>query len=331
MYKMELKGKIVGICGGSGFLGKQIVKKLEERGAVVLAPRSNEYDFRKEEDAERFFSDNKMDAFIHSGAIYGGLGINERMPADIYDINMRMALNAFKAAIDSETETPRVEKMIAIGSACGYPSALGTDMREELMWNGPIDKSVRNYGTIKKLMETIGHVYRDQYGLNAINLQLATLYGEEDTFNPERSHVPAALMRKFVEAKDRNESSVELWGVPDTVREFMYVKDCAEGIVRALESFKGDPETDNQSKYTLNLGTGDAVTIDELATTIKELVGFKGELEYNGKSPGQKEKALEVSRMKRVLGWKPPTTLKEGLKKALGWYIPNKDAADARN
>jgi GDP-L-fucose synthase len=328
---MELKGKVVGICGGSGFLGKQIVKKLEERGAIVLAPRSSQYDFRKEGDAEKFFSENKMDAFIHSGAIYGGLGINERMPAEIYDINMRMALNAFKASIDAETGTPRVEKMVAIGSACGYPGALGTNMKEELMWNGPIDKSVRNYGTIKKLMETIGHVYRDQYGLNVINLQLATLYGENDTYNPERSHVPAALMRKFVEAKESNLSSVELWGVPDTVREFMYVKDCAEGIIRSLENFDGDLESNDQSKYTLNIGTGSAVTIDELAKTIKELVGYGGGLTYNGESPGQKEKALEVSRMRRVLNWQPPTSLKGGLKQTLDWYIPNKESADSRN
>ena len=293
---MELQGKTIGISGGTGFLGKQIVNTLRQLGATVLTPRSTEYDFTKEEDAERFFAENQMDAFIHSAAIYGGLGINERMPAEIYDINMRMALNIFKATIDKTTNKPRIKKIIAIGSACGYPSSLGTNMREELMWNGPLDKSVRNYGTIKKLMETIGHVYRDQYGLHAINLHLATLYGEGDTFNPDRSHVPAALVKKFVEAKQRGDSSVELWGVPDTIREFMYVKDCAQGICKALEMFNEDPESNDQSKYTLNIGTGAAVTINELATTIKDIVGFEGELKYNGKSPGQKEKALELRR-----------------------------------
>jgi len=327
---MELNNKVVGISGGTGFLGSQIVKALQKKGAVVLTPRSKEYDFTKEEDAEKFFSENKMDAFIHSAALYGGLGINEAMPADIYDYNMRMALNIYKASVDHKTGKPRIKKIIGIGSACGYPSALGTNMREELMWEGPLDASVRNYGTIKKLMETIGHVYRDQYGLHAINLQLATLYGRGDTFNPQRSHVPAALIRKFVEAKEKGSAFVDLWGVPDTVREFMYVEDCAEGIVRALEIFDGVEGINDQSKYTLNIGTGEGITINELATTIGDIVGYGGELRYNGKSSGQKEKALEVSRMKKVLGWQPPTSLKDGMRKTIEWYLENKKSADER-
>ena len=331
MLKMELKGKVVGISGGSGFLGRRIVQTLADRGARVLTPRSKDYNFTEDGEAERFFKNNSpMNAFIHSAALYGGLGINERMPAEIYDYNMRLMLNLFRASIDPVTKKPRVEKMVGIGSACGYPSRLGADMREEAMWDGPVDKSVRNYGTIKKLMETTGHVYRDQFGLNAINLQLATLYGENDTFNPERSHVPAALIRKFVEAKQEGKSEVELWGVSDTVREFMYVGDCAEGIVRAVEGFDGDSQTNDQSKYTLNIGFGQGITIDELATTIKDLVGYDGKLSYNGKSGGQKAKALVTERMERVLGWKPLTSLRDGLKKTIDWYVANKEEADAR-
>ena len=282
------------------------------------------------EDAERFFQENSLDAFIHSAALYGGLGINERIPAEVFDYNMRMMINIFSAAIDWKKGTPIIEKMVAIGSACGYPSEIGVNMKEELMWNGPVDKSVRNYGIIKRLMETSGHVYRDQFGLNSINLQLATLFGENDTFNPDRSHVPAALIRKFVEAKQNGDSSIELWGVPNTIREFMYVGDCAEGIVRALENFEGVPGIEDQSKYTLNIGTGEGMTIDNLAKTIGNIVGFDGEFEYSGGSPGQKAKALVVDRMREVLNWYPETSLENGLKKTIKWYIANKEEANKR-
>jgi len=201
---------------------------------------------------------------------------------------------------------------------------------EELMWDGPVDKSVRNYGIIKKLMETSGHVYRDQFGLNTINLQLATLYGEHDTFNPDRSHVPAALIKKFVEAKQNEELFVELWGVPDTIREFMYVGDCARGIVKALEDFEGVQKVEDQSKYTLNIGSGEGITIDFLAKTIAEIAEYEGELRYNGKSGGQKAKALVVDRMKDVLNWTPETSLEDGLRKTIEWYVKNKKEADKR-
>lgn len=327
---MKLKDKKVAISGGSGFLGRRIVQELENQGAIVIAPRSKDYNFTKLEDAQKFFKDYKPDVFIHSAAFYGGLGINETRPAEIYDYNMRMMLNVFNASVDWDSGKPKLEKMVAIGSACGYPSVLGTDMREELMWNGPVDKSVRNYGMIKKLMETTGHVYRDQFGLNSINLQLATLYGENDTFNPERSHVPAAFVRKFVEAKQSNAPFVEHWGTPDTVREVMYVGDVAEGIVRSIEQFEGVENCNDQSKYTMNLGSGQGITIDELSETIRKTVGYEGEIRYTRKSPGQKEKALVVDRMKNVLGWYPPTSLSEGMKRTVEWYVANKEEADKR-
>jgi len=326
---MNLKNKKVGISGGGGFLGSMIVKELEKKGAEVIAPRKKDFDFTKLEDAQKFFKDYSPQIFVHSAALYGGLKINEKMPAEIYDYNMRMAINIFKASVDWVTGKPRLEKMVAIGSGCGYPGAL-KDMREEKMWDGPVDKSVRNYGTIKKLMETIGHVYRDQFGLNSINLQFNTLYGEGDTFRPERSHVPSAFIKKFVEAKHNKASFIEHWGIPDTVREFMYVGDAAEGIVKAIENFGGDPESSDQSKYTLNIGTGKGITIDELSETIKTIVGYKGEIRYNGTSPGQKEKILVVDRMKRVLNWSPSTSLEEGMKRTIKWYIENKKSADER-
>jgi GDP-L-fucose synthase len=327
---MDLKNKTVAVSGGSGFLGRRIVQELEGKGANVIAPRSKDYDFRDENKTSEFFNTFKPDIFIHSAALYGGLGINESIPAEIYDYNMRMMLNVFKGAIDWSLGKPKIEKMVAIGSACGYPGRLGTNMREELMWEGPVDKSVMNYGTIKKLIETTGSVYRNQFGLNSINLQLATLYGENDTFNPQRSHVPAAFIRKFVEAKQNNASRVEHWGFPDQIREFMYVGDAAQGIVMALEKFDGLEDCNDQSKYTLNIGTGQGITIDELSETIRKIVGYNGEVIYTSKSPGQKEKSLVVERMERVLNWYPPNSLEKGMKKTIEWYLANKESADKR-
>lgn len=328
---MEIKNKKIAISGGSGFLGRRIVDELKLKGANVITPRSSEYNFTDLNSTKEFFKKYEPEVFIHSAALYGGLGINETRPAEIYDYNMRMALNVFNASVDWGSGKPKLEKMVAIGSACGYPSQLGTDMREESMWDGPVDKSVRNYGTIKKLMETICHVYRDQFKLNSINLQLATLYGENDTFNPERSHVPAALIRKFTEAKQDKKPYVELWGVPDSVREFMYVGDAAKAIVMSLENFNGLEGCNDQSKYTLNIGTGrGGMTIDLLANAIKDIVGYDGEIRYNGKSPGQKEKALVVDRMEKVLNWYPSTSLEEGMKKTIEWYVANKEEADKR-
>lgn len=326
---MDLRDKKIGISGGHGFVGSRIVREIQKKGAQVIAPRSRDYDFTKLGDAQNFFEIYKPDIFIHSAALYGGLKINETIPAKIYDYNMRMALNIFNASVNWETGKPRLEKMVAIGSGCGYPGKL-KDMREEKMWDGPVDKSVRNYGTIKKLMETIGHVYRDQFGLNSINLQFNTLYGEGDTFNPDRSHVPSAFVRKFVEAKQNNLNFIEHWGTPDTIREFMYVGDAAEGVVRATEIFEGDSESSDQSKYTLNIGTGHGISIDELSETVRKIVGYEGEIKYNGTSPGQKEKVLVVDRMKRILDWNPPTSLEEGMKKTIEWYIKNKENADKR-
>ncbi|MEM3091171.1 MAG: NAD-dependent epimerase/dehydratase family protein [Candidatus Pacearchaeota archaeon] len=329
MIESKLKNKRIVVTGGTGFLGKRIVNLLEEKNAKVIVPRRKNYDLTNLEQTENLYEDFNPDILIHSAALYGGLAINERIPADIYDYNMRMMLNVFRASINYYGE-PKIEKLVTIGSACSYPGSLGRFMIEERMWDGPIDKSVRNYGTIKRLMETTGHVYRDQFGLHSINLQLATLYGEGDTFNPERSHVVAALIRKFVEAKMEKKPYVEIWGSPDSVREFMYVEDCAEGIVRALEIFDGVEEVSDQSKYTLNIGTGQPTTIDYLAKTIKEITEYSGDIIYNGKSSGVREKVLEVSRMKKILLWEPQTSLEEGLKKTIEWYIINKEEADKR-
>ena len=327
---MNLKNKRVAVTGGSGFLGKRIVRELEKKGAAVIVPRKKDYDFRNFESTNKFYESENPDILIHSAALYGGLGINQSMPADIYFYNRRMSDNIFQAAINQEEGKPRIEKLVAIGSACGYPSGLGTNMREELIWDGPIDKSVRNYGSIKREFENAAHVCRDQYGMNSVVLHLATLYGEGDTFNPERSHVPAALIRKFTEAKMQNKPFVNLWGVPGTIREFMYVGDAAEGIVRAAEMFGGVEGIEDHSKHTLNIGTGDGMTIDTLAKTIAKILDYRGKFKYDGKSAGQKEKALNTERMKKVLGWQPRTSLEDGLRKTIEWYIANKEEADKR-
>jgi GDP-L-fucose synthase len=324
---MELKNKKIAVTGGAGFFGSHIVEEIKNEGGVPFVVRSSVYDLTKMSDVIKFYEDEKPDAIIHAAAVYGGFRIHEKIPATIFDVNMRMLLNLFSGAID-ETGSPKVEKILCIGSGCAYPTLNLEILDETYLWNGPVDPTIRNYGTVKRLMQTIGHVYRDQFNLNSIVIQPATLYGERDTFNPERSHVPSALIRRFVEATEKNQEEVTLFGEPETVREFIYVKDAAKGVVEALKQFERIPQVKDQSEYTLNLGNGIGTSIDVLAKTIAKLVGYTGKISYNHKSAGQKRRTYNVDRMKEILGFTPKTSLEEGLKKTIQWYLSHKNEAD---
>ena len=326
---MNIKGKRIAVTGGSGFLGSHLLEEIKKREGIPISIRSSTYNLENLSDAQRMYQEQSPDALIHSAAIYGGFIIHEEQPATIFDANMRMALNIYSAAIDKHG-SPRTKKLVAIGSGCAYPGTLEGDMREDQLWSGPVDQSIRNYGTVKRMLETTAHVYRDQLGLQSILLNPATLYGERDTFNPKRSHVPSALIRKFIEAKQEGKERVEFFGFPETEREFIYVKDAATGIINALEHFQMDHQSEDQSKYTLNIGNGVPVKIGHLANLIADLTGFKGEIHYNGRSAGQSKKCLSVERMKRCLEWEPQRTLKDGLKKTIQWYTRNKEKADQR-
>ena len=305
------EGKRVVVTGGKGFLGSHISDKLREAGAEVVALGSKDYNLTVLQESLRMMRENRPDVVIHAAADVGGIGYNRLYPADIFYNNLAMTVNILEAA---RCYPP--EKLIIIGSACAYPGEATGKLREEDFLAGPMHESVEVYGLSKRALYIGARAYRKQYGLKSIFLVLTNLYGPRDKFDPEESHVVAALIRKFVEAKRRGRREVVVWGTGRPVREFLYVEDCAEAVLLAGERYD-DPEP-------LNIGTGIGTTIKELAETIRDIVGFEGEIVWDTTKPdGAMMKVLDVSRMVEKLGWRPKTSLREGLEKTIAWYCEN--------
>jgi GDP-L-fucose synthase len=260
----------------------------------------------------------KPQLVIHSAAYYGGLGFNQLYPGKIFYENLVMGANVMEAARRSG-----VEKFIAIGTACSYPGCLEGELNEKNLWDGAPHESVINYGLTKKMMAVQGWAYKKQYGFDSIHLILTNLYGPGDTFQIERAHVVSALIKKFVDAKLANAAEVEVWGTGKPIREFLYVRDCADAIVLAAENYS--------DTVPLNVGCGRGTAIRELVDYVHQLTGYSGRVVWNTSKPdGQMKKVLDVSRMKKILNWEPPTDLRAGLRKTIDWYTANKETADLR-
>src|SRR3990172_1158882 len=275
------QGKRVMVTGGAGFLGRHIVELLAGRDAVVFVPRSRDYNLVSFEQARRAMEDFHPQVIIHAAAFYGGIWINQLYPGRIFYENLVMGANLMEAA-----RLAGVEKFVGIGTACSYPGYLEGMLKEENLWDG------------------IPHI-------------LTNLYGPWDTFNPERSHVVAALIRKFVEARQSAATEVEVWGSGQPVREFLYVEDCAEAIVRAAEVYN--------DLTPLNVCCGQGTSIRKLAELVKETTGFRGEIVWNTEKPdGQMMKVLDATRMEQALHWYPPTSLADGMRKTVDWYVAEK-------
>lgn len=306
------------VTGGSGFLGSHVVDRLKSRGSEVFVPRKKKVNLIDFQAAKNYLEEMRPTLVIHGAAYYGGIGINQMYPGKIYFENLVMGANVMEAARLAATR-----KFIAVGTACSYPGYLDQYLKEDNLWDGLPHETVVNYGMTKKMMAIQGWAYRKQYGFDSIHVILTNLYGPRDTFNPVRSHVVSALIRKFVEAKKGGDESVEVWGTGKPVREFLYVDDCAEAIIRAAELY--------DDVLPLNIGTGLGTSVRELATAIADIVEFRGKIEWNTNKPdGQMVKILDVTRMKEVLKWCPPTSLREGLERTIAWYVDHKETADQR-
>jgi GDP-L-fucose synthase len=312
--------KRVTVTGGSGFLGTHLVRRLQRFGATVFVPRQRDYNLTSLDACMKCLLEHPCDVLFHAAAYYGGIGINVSEPAKLYYTNLVMGANIMEAA-----RLTHVGKFVAIGTACSYPGYLEGHLKEQDLWAGPCHASVVNYGLTKKMMAVQAQAYKRQYGLDSIHLILTNLYGPGDSYNPERSHVVAALVRKWVEAEAAGASTVEVWGTGKPVREFIYVEDCADAIVLAAEKY-------NDTTTPLNIGTGLGTSIRDLAETIHAVTGLRGKIVWNPDKPdGTAMKVLDVTRMKQVLdGWTPPTNLRQGLAKTVAWYRANKAEADAR-
>jgi GDP-L-fucose synthase len=253
-----------------------------------------------------------MDIVIHLAARVGGIGFNKKYPATLFYDNAMMGIQLIEAA-----RQEGVEKFVVIGTVCAYPKYTPVPFKEENLWSGYPEETNAAYGIAKKVLLVQAQAFREQYGFNVIYLLPVNLYGPRDNFDPERSHVIAALIKKMVDAKLDERNEVVVWGTGKASREFLYVEDAADGILLATEKYDGpDP---------VNLGSGKEVTVFELVSVITELTGYKGKIVWDSSMPdGQPRRCLETSRAKNEFGFEARTEFREGLKRTIEWYLRTK-------
>jgi GDP-L-fucose synthase len=318
--------KKVIVTGGAGFLGSFLVEKLRQhRAGEIIVPLVENYDLTDVAAINRLFDDTglsmpnvrddsddmpgKRTVLIHLAALVGGIQANRERPAEFFYANLMMGVQLMHAAWQRN-----VGKFVALGTICAYPKFTPLPFKEENLWDGYPEETNAPYGLAKKMLLVQAQTYRQQYGFNAIYLMPVNLYGPRDNFDLETSHVIPALIRKFLEAKGRGEKQVVVWGDGSPTREFLYVEDAAEGILRASERYNGSEP--------VNLGSGREISIKELAEMIANLTGFRGELVWDTSRPnGQPRRALDTSRAERIFGFRAQTPLEEGLQRTIEWYI----------
>jgi GDP-L-fucose synthase len=302
------------VTGGAGFLGSYVVEKLKERGAEeIFVPRARDYDLVQREAILRMLQDARPDIIIHLAANVGGIGANRARPAEFFYDNLMMGVQLMH-----ESWKAGVEKFVAIGTVCSYPKFTPVPFKEEDLWNGYPEETNAPYGLAKKMMLVQSQAYRQQYGFNSIFLIPVNLYGPRDNFDLETSHVIPALIRKCVEAQERGERQVVVWGDGTPTREFLYAADAAEGILLAAERYNAsDP---------VNLGSGHEITIRDLAQLIVRLTGFQGELVWDTSKPnGQPRRALDTSKAWEYFGFKAQMPFEEGLRRTVDWYRQHRE------
>lgn len=301
--------KNVVVTGGAGFLGSAVVAKLKERGCRdIFVPRSKEYDLRDRDAITRLYQQIRPQILIHLAAVVGGIGANRANPGKFYYDNAIMGLQLMEYARQFG-----VEKFVAVGTICAYPKFTPLPFKEDDLWNGYPEETNAPYGLAKKMMLVQAQAYRAQYGFNAIYLLPVNLYGPGDNFDLETSHVIPAMIRKCVEAKETRQQQITLWGDGSPTREFLYVDDAAEGLLLATEYYDGD--------QPVNLGSGEEISIRELAQMIAAEVGFTGKMVWDKTKPnGQPRRCLDVGRAKQLFGFQATARLRDGIPKTVTWF-----------
>lgn len=303
------EGKQVLITGGAGFLGSAIQEQLFLRGVSkeqLTIPRSKEIDLRTWENCQQVVKDK--DIVIHLAAKVGGIGFNQKYPAELFYDNAIMGIQMIEAARQAG-----VGKCVILGTVCAYPKFTPVPFREDNLWNGYPEETNAPYGLAKKMLLVQSQAYRLQYGFNSIYLLPVNLYGPRDNFNPESSHVIPALIKKFTEAVRDREDVVEVWGTGSASREFLYVDDAARAILLAAEKYnKPDP---------VNIGAGNEISIKKLVEIIAKYTDFKGKIHWDTSKPdGQPRRGLDVSRAEKEFGFRASTSFEEGLQRTIEWY-----------
>ncbi|MDH4178330.1 MAG: GDP-L-fucose synthase [Thermoleophilia bacterium] len=296
------------VTGGGGFLGSHLVERLERDGHEVVVARRREHDLTSMEDARRLFDDADAELVYHLAAEVGGIGANRANPGRYWYANLMMGAHVLEQARLHGTP-----KLVIAGTICAYPKHAPVPFREDDLWNGYPEETNAPYGVAKKAILVGAQAYREQYGTNAIFLLPVNLYGPRDNFDLETSHVIPALIRKMVEAGARGDAEITLWGDGSPTREFLYVDDCVEGLVRAAERYDGaDP---------VNLGTGEEIAIRDLAELVRSETGYSGSITWDtGKPGGQPRRRLDTSRAEALFGFRARVPLRDGIARTVAWY-----------
>jgi GDP-L-fucose synthase len=280
-------------------------------------PRRRDYDLTTEDGARRLYADATPDVVIHAAAEVGGIGANRDNPGRFFYANMAMGLHLIEHG-----RRAGLRKFVQIGTICAYPKHTPVPFAEDKLWDGYPEETNAPYGIAKKALLVMLQSYRDQYGFPGIYLLPVNLYGPGDNFDLHTSHVIPALIRKFVEARNTGAPHVEVWGTGNVSREFLYVDDCAEGILLAAERYAG--------REPVNLGTGREITIRELAEKIRELTGYRGELRWDQSKPdGQPRRCLDTQKAAALFGFRAKTDFDQGLRATIRWWEEHGAAARA--
>src|SRR5215212_5187266 len=304
------------LTGGGGFLGSVLREKIEAEGPAALhAPRKSEVDLRDAAATRAFLGRTRPNLVIHAAGVVGGIGANRSHPGRFFYENAAMGIHLIE-----ESRLANIEKFVCLGTICAYPKFTPIPFREDDLWNGYPEETNAPYGIAKKALLVQLQSYREEYGFNGIFLLPVNLYGPRDNFDLQTSHVIPAMIRKFVEATERGDAQVELWGDGTPTREFLYVEDAAEGIVAAAERYNDrDP---------VNLGRGEEILIRDLAALIAERTGFRGEIVWDTTKPnGQPRRLLDVTRAEERFGFRAKTSFADGLAKTIDWYMTERHDA----
>jgi GDP-L-fucose synthase len=305
--------KRVLVTGGAGFFGSFVVDELKRRGATnVVVARSKEYDLVDRAACKRVLADSRPDVVFHLAARVGGIGANRDNPGGMIFDNAMMGLQLIE-----ECRLAKIPKLVVSGTICAYPKFAPIPFREDDIWNGYPEETNAPYGVAKKLLLVQSQAYREQYGLNSVVLFPVNMYGPRDNFDLRTSHVIPAMIRKFLTARDEGKASVTLWGDGSPTREFIYAADAAEAFVTAAERY--------DSSEPVNIGSGNEISIKDLATVIAKATGFTGELVWDTSQPnGQPRRRLDVTRARERFGFVAKTSFDDGLKQTVAWYLENR-------
>lgn len=314
--KINIKRKKVAVTGGTGFFGSHIVDRLRENKVNVSVPQRSVYDFRRKDDCLKFFKRTKPQIVINCAAIQGGIGYHEGRQADLFWDNMVMGCYLMKSAQETG-----VEKFVNIIAGCAYPGYLDKPVMDEKdFWSGEVHDSIFSYGFSRKASIVYGKALFKQYNFRSIHLVYANMYGPRDHFDLDKSKALPALIRKVYEAKKEGKSEVEIWGTGKPLRDWLYVKDGVEALIRATQMYD-DIEP-------LNIATGQGVSIKKLAQEIKKAVGYKGKFVYNTERPdGAMKKVFSVKKKKEILQWLPQVTIEQGIRETVEWFDQNYETA----